>query len=77
MAMTLVKKTNEYSIYKRGDERYAVKNAHSAAVNGDDKVAILLQEGLIEAPKVKAPEPEPETEDAPVSDATPTEEGDA
>lgn len=62
MAMTLVKKTKEYSIYKRGDERFAVKGAYGKPVNGDDKVAILLQEGLIEAPKVKAPEPEPEAE---------------
>lgn len=87
MAMTLVKKTHEYSIYKRGDDRYAVKNAHSAPVNGDDKVAILLQEGLIESPKVKAPEPEPEVEsEAGADDAAaeaaeageaPTAEGDA
>lgn len=62
MAMTLVKKTDEYSIYKRGDDRFAVKNAHRLPVNGDDKVAILLQEGLISAPAVKAPEPEPEAE---------------
>ncbi|MEQ8517201.1 MAG: hypothetical protein RIC38_16505 [Chromatocurvus sp.] len=62
MAMTLVKKTDEYSIYKRGDDRFAVKNAHRMPVNGDDKVAILLQEGLIAAPAVKAPEPEPEVE---------------
>ena len=27
MSMKLVKKTAEYSIYQRGDERYAVKNA--------------------------------------------------
>ncbi|MFN2288747.1 MAG: hypothetical protein ABR578_10495 [Chromatocurvus sp.] len=77
MAMTLVKKTNEYSIYKRGDERYAVKNAHSAPINGDDKTAILLQEGLIEAPKAKAPEPESEAEGAPEAGDTPTGEGDA
>ena len=77
MAMTLVRKTNEYSIYKRGDERYAVKNAHSAPVNGDDKTAILLQEGLIEAPKAKAPEPAPETEDATEAGDTPTGDSDA
>ncbi len=70
MAMTLVKKTADYVIYKRGDDRFAVENAHRKPVNGDDKVAILLQEGLIEAPKVKAPEPEP----APEAEAT---EGDA
>ncbi|MFN2329392.1 MAG: hypothetical protein ABR612_10770 [Chromatocurvus sp.] len=62
MAMTLVKKTADYCIYKRGDDRFAVENAHRKPVNGDEKVAILLQEGLIEAPKAKAPEPEPASE---------------
>jgi hypothetical protein len=59
MAMQLVKRTPEYSIYKRGDERYAVKNAHKKAVNGDDKVAILVAEGLITLtqPSPKAEEP--------------------
>jgi hypothetical protein len=28
MTMKLIKKTAEYSIYQRGDERYAVKDAH-------------------------------------------------
>lgn len=63
MAMTRVKKTADYSIYKRGDDRFAVENAHRKPVNGDEKTAILLQEGLIEAPKVKAPEPEPAVEE--------------
>ncbi len=64
MAMTLVKKTADYSIFKRGDDRFAVENAHRKPVNGDEKVAILLQEGLIEAPKAKAPEPAPAAEEA-------------
>lgn len=79
MAMTLVKKTAEYSIYKRGDDRFAVKNAHRMPVNGDDKVAILLQEGLIEAPKAKAPEPaaEPEPEPEAVEAEADAADGDA
>ena len=47
MAMKLVKKTAEYSIYKRGDERYAVKDASKKAVNGEEKARILLAEDLI------------------------------
>ena len=62
MAMTLVKQTENYRIYKRGDDRYAVRDAHRQPINGEDKVAILLQEGLVEAPKAKAPEPEPAAE---------------
>lgn len=58
MALKLVKKTAEYSVFKRGDERYAVKDSNKKPVNGDEKVAILLAEGFISAPAVKAPEPE-------------------
>jgi hypothetical protein len=45
--MKLVKKTEQYSIYKRGDERYAVMNARKQFVNGDSKTQILLDEGLV------------------------------
>jgi hypothetical protein len=69
MAMTLVKKTADYRIYQRGDERYAVKDAFGRPINADDKVAILLKEGLVDAPKVKAPEPEaPAEEEAAAED---------
>ena len=44
MAMKLVKKTAEYTIYQRGDDRYAVKDANKNAVNGDEKVRILVAE---------------------------------
>ena len=49
MAMKLVKKTDEYSIFLRSDERYAVKDANKNPINGDDKVRILVEEGLIKA----------------------------
>ena len=45
--MKLVKKTAEYSIYKRSDDRYAVKDADKKPVNGDEKVKILVAEDLI------------------------------
>ena len=61
MTMKLIKKTDDYSIYQRGDDRYAVKDAGKKPVNGDDKVRILLAEGLIKvAEPAAAPEPEPE-----------------
>lgn len=60
MAMKLVKKTAEYSIYKRSDDRYAVKDANKQAVNGEEKVKILLAEELI---KVAVPA-EPVEEEA-------------
>ena len=64
MAMKVVKKTDEYTIFQRGDERYAVKDANKNAVNGEEKVKILLAEGLIkvtepaEAPVEEAAEEE-------------------
>jgi hypothetical protein len=58
MGMKLIKKTDEYRIYQRRDERYAVENAERKPVNGEEKVAILLAEGLITAPAPKQPEPE-------------------
>lgn len=56
MPMKLVKKTPEYSIFQRGDERYAVQDAKHKAVNGDEKVSILTAEGLVKAP---VPKPAP------------------
>lgn len=72
--MKLVKKTDEYSIFQRRDNRYAVKNADKQSVNGEDKAKILLAEGLItltapapaEAPAEEAAE---ESADAPAAEA--------
>ena len=62
MAMKLVKKTAEYSIFKRSDDRYAVKDADKKPINGDEKVKILVAEDLI---KVTLPaEPEEVAEEA-------------
>ena len=90
MAMKLVKKTAEYSIYQRGDKRYAVQDAKKKAVNGDEKVSILLAEGLLKvAAPAKPEEPAAETaapaesaeaeaadETAPAEEAPATEEED-
>ncbi|MBN7796025.1 hypothetical protein JYP50_05470 [Parahaliea mediterranea] len=59
--MKLVKKTAEYSIYQRGDERYAVKGADKKPVNGEEKVRILVAEGLV---TVTAPAEKPAEEEA-------------
>ena len=52
------KKTAEYTVYKRGDDRYAVKDKYHKPVNGEAKVAILKQEGLLKQPVSKPAEPE-------------------
>jgi len=68
MASVLVKKTASHKIYKRKDGRYAVTNLKGAAVNGDDKAAVLLAEGLIQ---VSQPAPAaPEVEEAPAEEVT-------
>ncbi len=64
MAMKLVKKTEDYSIFKRSDDRYAVKDGNKNAVNGEDKVKILLAEGLIKVTAPAAPEEAPAEEEA-------------
>jgi hypothetical protein len=45
--MKVIKKTKEYVIYQKASGRYAIKNSDRAWVNADEKVAILLAEGLI------------------------------
>ncbi|MEP4148541.1 MAG: hypothetical protein ABJL54_15100 [Halioglobus sp.] len=64
MAMKLVKKTDEYSIFQRSDDRYAVKDANKKAVNGEEKVKILLAEDLIKVTAPAAPEEAPVEEEA-------------
>ncbi|MEP5567503.1 MAG: hypothetical protein ABJN62_06700 [Halioglobus sp.] len=64
MAMKLVKKTDEYSIFKRSDDRYAVKDANKNAVNGEEKIKILLAEDLIKVTAPAAPEEAPAEEEA-------------
>ena len=54
MAMKLIKKTAEYKIFMRGDDRYAVQDASGKPVNGEEKVRILVEEDMI---KVTLPSP--------------------
>ena len=54
MAMKLIKKTAEYKIFMRGDDRYAVQDASGKPVNGEEKVRILVEEDVI---KVTLPSP--------------------
>lgn len=56
--MKLVKKTAEYTVYQRKDERYAVEGANKKPINGDEKVKILVAEGLLKVALPKEPEPE-------------------
>ena len=61
MAMKLIKKTADYKIFMRGDDRYAVQDASGKPVNGEEKVRILVEEELI---KVTVPNPKEEVPEA-------------
>ena len=67
MAMKLVKKTAEYKIFVRGDERFAVQDSSGKPVNGEEKVRILVDEELIKV-TVPAPKEEAPAEEAPAED---------
>ncbi len=63
--MKKIKQTAEYSIFKREDGRYAVKDAKKKPVNGEKKVEVLKAEGLLKQPEPKpAPEAVEETSEA-------------
>lgn len=51
--MKTVKKTAEYTIFQRNDDRYAVRGEGRKWINGEDKVAILKKEKLLKTPKAK------------------------
>ena len=70
--MKVVASTDDYTIYVRRDGRHAIKGADKAPINGDDKVRILLEHGLITAPAPKEPEPE----EVPAEEAADSAEGD-
>ena len=75
MAMKLVRKTADYKIFLRGDNRYAVQNAAGNPVNGEEKVNILIAEELVTVSAPPAPEPEVvETEEEVVAEEAAEEE---
>ncbi len=60
--MKLVKKVEGFSVYQRRDGRYAVETSKGKAVNGEEKVAVLLAQELIKVTAPKAVEEAPAEE---------------
>ena len=60
--MEIVKETEEYQIVKKRSGRYGIRKRDRSWVTGEDKVKILVAEGLI---KLTEPTKEPEPEEAP------------
>ncbi len=59
--MKVLKKTDDYTVYQKRSGRYAVQGANKQWINAEDKVKILVAEGIV---KIKLPkEPEPEVEE--------------
>lgn len=55
--MKVLKKTDGYIVYQKRSGRYAVIGADKKAINGEDKVKILVSEGIVKQ-AVAAPVPE-------------------
>ena len=62
--MKVEKKTAEYTVFKRADGRFAVQGQDKKFINGEDKVNILIAEGLRTAPTPKAAPAEEASESA-------------
>ena len=64
--MKVILRTKQHTVYEKQSGRFAVKDAEKNWVNGDDKVAVLLAEGLVKtAPPAVAEAP---VEQAPVEE---------
>ena len=68
--MKVIKKTKDYIVYQKSSGRYAVKDSNRNWVNADEKIKILLAEGLIKAVMPA----EPVVEEAPVEEVAAVEE---
>ena len=64
--MKVILRTKQHTVYEKKSGRFAVKDAEKNWVNGDDKVAVLLAEGLVKtAPQAVAEAP---VEEAPAKE---------
>lgn len=45
--MELVKKSEQWSIWKKRSGRHAVKDANGAYLKGEEKLKVLLAEGVV------------------------------
>jgi hypothetical protein len=77
--MIVVARTDTYTIYKKRNQRFAVrKNSTREWLHGGEKIAVLLAHNLVPAPTVRAPEhPEIPDAEAPAAPAGGTDTGDA
>jgi len=55
--MKVLKQTDDYTVYQKRSGRYAVIGADNNPINGEEKVKILVAEGVVKQ-AVATPEPE-------------------
>jgi hypothetical protein len=67
--MEVVKQTDEYTVIKKRSGRFGVKNSAGKWINGEDKVKILIAEGLIKASTQAEKPAEAASEETPVEEA--------
>jgi len=67
--MEKVKESKDYTIFKKRSGRHAVKAAAGKWVNGEEKINILVKEGIIA--KMNPAKPK---EEAPAAEAAPAED---
>jgi len=72
--MEIVKKSEKFTILKKRSGRYAVRGADRRWINGDDKLAVLVEAGLAEAPVKKKKEKPAEAPAAETAEAAASEE---
>lgn len=72
--MKLEKKAAEYTVLKRADGRFAVQGKDKKFINAEEKVKILIAEGLMKAPEPKAAEPEAPAEETAEGEEAPAAE---
>jgi hypothetical protein len=68
--MQQVKKSGDYTIFRKKSGRYAVMGKKKQLLHGNDKAQVLLAEALIEPPKQKTPASEAAPESAEESSAS-------
>lgn len=71
--MEIVKKTAEYTIYKKRSGRYGIESAAGKMLNGEEKVKILSQAKLIKLTAPKKKEEAPAAAPEAAAEATPAE----
>lgn len=56
--MKVLKKTDDYTVYQKRSGRYAVVGSDKKNINAEDKVKILIEEGIVKQALPAEPEPE-------------------